>query len=120
MKSSLPFVLIIAGIVELIVPSIIAVWLVPKLTGLYNSLENNAYNATLTYALFGIIIAICLAQIAYGIKIKTSQNKTQELSNHQRSIGIALLVIGGLFAVSVFPLSILTVILPIYNLTTSF
>jgi len=119
-RSNFPIVLVIAGLVESILPLINTFFIVPNLSVLYAQASNNGYNYLLTYSLFGIIIVLSLAQIIYGIMLWSTQKKTGMLANNQKSFAKALLIIGIVASIFVVPIMILTVILPIYRLTTSF
>lgn len=118
-RSSLPIVLIVAGLAESILPIINTFYIVPKLASLYAETGSN-YNITLTYVLFGLIVTIAIIQIIYGLLLVNNQKKLGILSNSQKNIGKILVIIGIISALLIVPIMVMTIILPIYKLTTSF
>ncbi|MBI2601263.1 RDD family protein [Candidatus Daviesbacteria bacterium] len=119
-KSNLPIGLIIAGLIESLLSIINTFWILPKLARLYSEVGNSSYNAYLSYGLFGIIMAISLAQIIYGVILVNQQKKQGTLTNSQKNIAKVLIVVGVISALLIVPIMVMTIILPIYKLTTSF
>ena len=113
-----PMILIVGGFLELGIPSIIALFILPKLSGLYTEAGVN-YNPIFSYSVFGFVIFFYIAQIIYGIKLLTSQKKDKTLSSSQENIGIILGVVGIILQVLLVPIMIMTIISPIYQLTNS-
>lgn len=111
-------VLIIAGILETIFPLTTILFVVPKLVSLYSQSTITGYNPTLLYGLFGLIMIISISQIVYGIMMGNIQRKTGELTNSQKNIAKILFLIGTVMAFLAIPIMVLTIILPIYRLTT--
>lgn len=117
---SLPYVLIFAGLAEGGFISIFAFSVVNKLTSLYETMGTGGYNPTLTYLVLGLIGLSCLAQITFGL-ILWSKRKTPETINKSiLTTAKVLLIIGAISFVLLIPFLVLSVIMPIYQLTSSF
>lgn len=117
---SLPYVLIFAGSAEGTFISIFAFSVVSKLTSLYENFEAGGYNPTLTYLVLGLIGLSCVAKIALGSILWSKRNTPEAIKKGLLTTSKVLLIMGVISFVLLIPFLVLSVIIPIYNLTSSF
>lgn len=118
-RSYLPHILIFAGVVEALFMSIMALTVLPKLTTLYSEFGDTSYSPVISYALLGVGLVSSVAQFIYGLIIWNEQRKGAIQNNH-KTVAKVLLIIGAILFTVLTPILIMSIILPIYNLTSQF
>lgn len=118
-NSALPFALIGLGVFELIGSAALS-FIEVKLLDLYAALQIESQNSFLTFGVTGLFLTVSILQIVLGIKLQKKQKRGGELTDKQRKT--ALIVFGIGLAVLLFsiPVFINFVIMPIYQITSSF
>ncbi len=104
--------LIIMGIIEVVIPSIFLLFVIPPLATMYKSLGQN-YNSSIISLGLGVMIFICIAQIIYGPYLLIRKK------SHTHFVAVVLLVSGFVINFLLIVILIVSVINPIYNLTNS-
>lgn len=117
--SKLPLVLLFAGALEAVFMLIMSLTVLPKLTSLYSEL-GSSYNVSLPYLLLGVGLLSSLAQAIYGFVLWSEQRSSGTIKKQHRTIGKTLLIVGAVLFTILTPLLIMSIILPIYNLTSQF
>ena len=118
--SSLSYVLIFAGAAEVIFVSFFAFSVVRQLTTLYETMGTGGYNPLITYLMLGIIGLSCFAQIIWGSILWSKKKAPETISQSSIKTAKVLLILGATLFFLLIPFLVLSVILPIYKLTTSF
>lgn len=115
----LPLVLIFAGALEATFMLIMSLTVLSKLSSLYNELGNN-YNTTPTYLILGVGLLSSLTQAIYGFVLWSEQRGSGAIKNQHKTVGKILLIVGTILFTILIPILIMSIILPIYNLTSQF
>lgn len=117
MRNQLPVLLIIFSIVNALVASAPFFLVVPKLTSMYEGLGQPT-SLSMIKMVVVIFWALSFVQLIYGLFLKRKLKTEGVPKNPHLTIGAVLLVMPtGLLLVVGLPL---TVLLPIYKLTSSF
>jgi hypothetical protein len=120
MKNYLPTLLIAFGIFNVLAFSTLYFVVVPKLDVLYKDLEQ-VPNLSVVRVLVVAVWILSLAQFAYGLFLRRKFKAEGILKNPYLAVGIILFVVPtGLMFVYGLPLFLLTTIMPIYKLGSSF
>lgn len=117
---SLPYVLILVGVAEAIFVSFFAFSVVRQLTTLYETMGTGGYSPLTTYLMLGVIGISCLAQFVWGTILWSKKKAPETISQSSIKTAKVLLIVGATLFFLLIPFLILSVILPIYKLTTSF
>lgn len=117
--SKLPLVLLFVGALEAAFMLIMSLTVLPKLTSLYSEL-GSSYNVALPYLFLGVGLLSSLAQAIYGFVLWNEQRSSGTIKNQHRTIGKTLLIVGAVLFTILTPLLVMSIILPIYNLTSQF
>lgn len=117
-KTFFHYFLFLSGIIKLIFVFLFIFSIIPQLTILYETLNNNSYNAVYVYTILGFLGFIALVEIADGFLLWSEQNKNLAVTDRSKKIGIWLLIIGVLSFFLLLPTLIISVVNPIYKLTT--
>ena len=120
---SLPYLLVFAGLVEAIFVSIFPSLIIQKLTPLYENFGQVGYNpltTSLIYLISGLMGFSCFIQIIWGIILWSKKKTPETINSNYIKTGKVLLILGAVLFLLLIPFLILSVILPIYRVTTSF
>lgn len=117
---SLPYFLVFAGFAEAAFVAIFAFSVVRQLTSLYENLGTGGYNPLTTYLILGVIGLSCLGQVIWGTILWSKKKTPETISKSFIKTGKVLLILGATLFFLLIPFLVLSVILPIYKLTTSF
>lgn len=117
---SLPYVLVFAGLAEVAFVSIFAFSVVRQLTTLYETMGTGGYSPLTTYLMLGVIGISCLAQVIWGTILWSKKKTPETISKSSIKTAKVLLILGATLFFLLIPFLVLSVILPIYKLTTSF
>ena len=114
-QSNLPLVLILTGVLELILPVSIAIFIIPQLTKLYGNLNTTGFNSTFSYGFVGLMIALALMQILFGIIFMKEQKRNGSLAEKHEEIAKILVIAGIVLTAVLIPVMITSILGPLYS-----
>ncbi len=114
-KSNLPLVLIATGIIESIFPLSIAIFIIPQLIKFYESLDTTGFNPAAGYGLVGLVIALALVQISFGIIFMKEQKRNGSLAEKHEEIAKILVIASIVLTAVLIPAMIISILGPLYS-----
>lgn len=117
--SNLPLVLIVTGIIESILPISLMVFIIPQLTKFYQNLDATGFNPVVGYSLVGLVIALALTQIVFGIICMKKQKRGEYLDVRHKDIAKILVIAGAVAIAIIIPVMILSILVPLYSALNS-
>lgn len=104
------------GVLEVVYPLFALIFTLPKLTRLYSDFGAEMPSFTPTYLILGIVVLIGVGNLFFGFNLISKSGKKDKYFKYALILVIASLLLGGVF----YSITSLSVILPIYNLTSQF
>ncbi|OGG01704.1 hypothetical protein A2W14_03755 [Candidatus Gottesmanbacteria bacterium RBG_16_37_8] len=104
------------GIFEIVYPLIVILFTIPRLTELYAEFQAKGPNLIPTYIILSIVMLMGVGNFILGVKLfSKSENKEKFFK-----IAIILIIASFLLGGVITKIASLSVIMPIYNLTSEF
>lgn len=104
------------GILETIYPLFAFMFTIPRLTELYSEFGAEGPSFGITYLTLSIIILMGIGNLFFGIKLFSKTENKDKYFKYALILVIASFLLGGVFT----SFASLSVIMPIYNLTSQF
>lgn len=119
LRRLLMILLFIFGFATLIYASLFLILTLPKMLGLYKDIGIEYGSLAFSIILSVVIIAFAILEIGIGVKIKR-QEHSEPLPNKLLMWGVGCLLVSLLVIPIIIAFSLISTLLPIYNLTSSF
>jgi len=104
------------GALEIICPLFALIFTIPRITALYSEFNAEGPSLVPTYLVLGILILMGIGNLFFGFNLISKSEKKDKYFKYALILIIASFLLGGVFS----SIASLSVILPIYNLTSQF